>query len=112
MANFRKFFLCSGVSGYKIRVNPEKRSSGSQFYLVENPDGTHFLDRNYSVFGTTIKGIDVIQKIAEQQKGQADRPVKDIRMWVKLVVMKKVKVTETFGYDYTSHSIKSELIKK
>jgi len=94
------------------QVNPEKRSSGSQFYLVENPDGTHFLDRNYSVFGLTVKGLDVIQKIAEQPKGGADRPYKDIRMWVKLVVMKKAKVTETFGYDYVSHSIKPELIKK
>jgi len=94
------------------QVNPEKRSSGSQFYLVEDPGGAHTLDRNYSVFGMTIKGIDVIQKIAEQQKGQADRPVKDIKMWAKLVAMKKANVTETFGYDYMSHSIKQELIKK
>jgi cyclophilin family peptidyl-prolyl cis-trans isomerase len=93
------------------QVNPEKRSSGSQFYLVENPAGTPFLNNNYSVFGLTIKGIDVIQKIADQPKSKADRPSTDIKMWVKLVVMKKEKVTETFGYDYVSHSVKPELIK-
>jgi cyclophilin family peptidyl-prolyl cis-trans isomerase len=94
------------------QVNPEKRSSGSQFYLVENPEGTHFLDKNYSVFGLTIKGLDVIQKIADQTKGPGDRPVKDIRMWMKLVTMKKSTITETFGYDYTTHSVNHVLIKK
>jgi cyclophilin family peptidyl-prolyl cis-trans isomerase len=94
------------------QVNPEKRSSGSQFYLVEDPRGTHSLDRNYSVFGQTIKGINVIQTIAEQPKAPGDRPLKDIKMWVKLVPMKKEKVTETYGYDYVTHSVKPELIKK
>ena len=91
--------------------NPEKRSSGCQFYLVENPGGTHFLDRNYSVFGQTIKGIDVIQNIAVQPKGPMDRPNNNIRMWMKLVPMKKEKITEMYGYDYSSHTVKPELIK-
>ena len=94
------------------QVNPEKRSSGSQFYLVENPEGVPFLNQNYSVYGLTIKGIDVVQKIADQPKAPGDRPNKDIKMWVKLIPMKKEKVTETYGYDYVSHSVKQELIKK
>jgi len=94
------------------QVNPEKRSSGSQFYLVESPEGTPFLNQSYSVFGLTIKGIEIIQKIAEQPKAQADRPIKDIKMWVKLVPMKKENITQTYGYDYVSHSVKQELIKK
>jgi cyclophilin family peptidyl-prolyl cis-trans isomerase len=94
------------------QVNPEKRSSGSQFYLVENPEGTPFLNQNYSVYGLTIKGLDVIQKIAEQPKGGSDRPMKDIKMWVKLLPLKKEKVTEMYGYDYVSHTVKPELIKK
>ena len=94
------------------QVNPEKRSSGSQFYLVENPEGVPFLNQNYSVYGLTIKGIDVVQKIADQPKSPGDRPNKDIKMWVKLIPMKKEKVTETYGYDYVSHSVKQELIKK
>ena len=42
-------------------VNPQKESSGSQFYLVESDDGTHFLDGNYTVFGQTIEGFEVIE---------------------------------------------------
>jgi len=44
-------------------VNPEKASSGSQFYLVQNPNGTPHLDGAYTIFGETIKGINVIDKI-------------------------------------------------
>jgi cyclophilin family peptidyl-prolyl cis-trans isomerase len=92
--------------------NPEKRSSDCQFYLVENPGGTHFLDREYTVYGMTIQGINVIQAIAMQAKGANDRPNENLRMWMKLLPMKKEKVTETYGWDYASHSIKPELIKK
>ena len=88
------------------QVNPEKRSSGSQFYLVENPAGTPFLNNNYTVFGITLKGIDVIQKIAEQPKAPGDRPLQNIRMWVRVEPMKKEKVTEIFGYDYATHTVK------
>lgn len=91
--------------------NPEKRSSGSQFYLVENKDGTHFLDQNYTVYGLAIKGLDVISKISEQPKSGGDRPNTNIKMSVKLVPIAKKKVTETYGYDYVSHTIKPELIK-
>ncbi|RMF65439.1 MAG: peptidylprolyl isomerase [Calditrichaeota bacterium] len=43
------------------QVNPEKRSSGSQFYITLKP--TPFLDGNYSVFGKVIQGFDVVQQI-------------------------------------------------
>lgn len=58
--------------------NPQKRSSGSQFYIVENPDGTHFLDGEYTVFGQVIKGIPVVEEIADQETGANDKPVDDV----------------------------------
>ena len=42
-------------------VNPERRSSGSQFYITL--DATPFLDGGYTVFGQTTKGMDVVEKI-------------------------------------------------
>ena len=66
-------------------VNPAKASSGSQFFIVEPEKGTHFLDNNYTVFGEITEGFDVITKIASAQKDGADRPVKDIKMTVKIV---------------------------
>lgn len=47
-------------------VNPEKRSSGSQFYITLAP--THFLDNQYTVFGYVKNGMDVVKKIAVGDK--------------------------------------------
>lgn len=89
--------------------NPEKKSSGSQFYIVhgqkwddkaldqieqqykitftpENRQlykevgGAPFLDGNYTVFGELVEGLDVVEKIATQQKDRNNRPVEDVRM--------------------------------
>lgn len=46
------------------QVNPERKSSGSQFYITLQ--ATPFLDGAYTVFGQTIKGMEVVSKI---QKG-------------------------------------------
>jgi cyclophilin family peptidyl-prolyl cis-trans isomerase len=87
--------------------NPEKASSASQFYIVQGkkidpsqlPDkytaqqkeiyktvgGTPFLDGSYTVYGEITEGLDVIDKIAAVQCDQANRPIKDIKMTVKIV---------------------------
>jgi Peptidyl-prolyl cis-trans isomerase (rotamase) - cyclophilin family len=62
------------------QVNPEKKSSGSQFYIVQNQNGTPHLDGDYTVFGETISGLDVIDKIANVAVGQGDRPVEDVKI--------------------------------
>jgi peptidylprolyl isomerase/peptidyl-prolyl cis-trans isomerase B (cyclophilin B) len=65
--------------------NPAKASSGSQFYIVEPEKGAHFLDNNYTVFGEVTEGFDVITKISLVQKDASDRPVKDVKMTIKIV---------------------------
>ena len=95
-------------------ANPQKRSSGSQFYIVQGQPmtedmldrieaqkgiryskeqreaylevgGTPFLDREYTVFGKVIEGLDVLDKIAAAQTDGRDRPVKDIAMKIRLI---------------------------
>ncbi len=95
-------------------VNPQKASSGSQFYIVQGQKygdteldhmeqrmgtkfsaeqraayktvgGTPHLDGNYTVFGEVISGLEVIDAIAAVQTGQADRPVKDVKMTIKII---------------------------
>jgi len=90
-------------------VNPQKKSSGSQFYIVQGGvqtadmltriedqkgikyseeqiktytsiGGTPFLDQEYTVFGEVIEGLEVIDKIAAVQTGRADRPAEDVKM--------------------------------
>jgi cyclophilin family peptidyl-prolyl cis-trans isomerase len=48
------------------QVNPERRSSGSQFYVTL--EATPFLDEGYSVFGQTVSGMDVVEKIRRGDK--------------------------------------------
>jgi len=88
-------------------VNPEKRSSGSQFYIVHGKKlteteirnianqkgfdypksvieeylkfgGTPFLDQSYTVYGKVIAGLDVIDKIAQSKTDKRDRPAADV----------------------------------
>ncbi len=94
--------------------NPEKKSSGSQFYIVQGspvteatlnqmeaskrfhytPEqraeylavgGTPSLDRDYTVFGRVIKGLDIIDKIAATQTSSGDRPLKDVKMKIRVI---------------------------
>jgi len=96
------------------QVNPKKESSGSQFYLVQgekytdaqltqfeaqmgkkfSPEqraayttvgGTPHLDAGYTVFGEVIEGMEVIDKIAAVQTGPGDKPVKEIKMTMKVL---------------------------
>lgn len=79
-------------------VNPQKASSGSQFYIVDGAQGAHFLDGNYTVFGKVIRGIETVQKIADQQKNPMDRPLKDIKMNVTVKGYSAKQLKETFNY--------------
>lgn len=95
-------------------VNPERRSSGSQFYIVhgilqsdpqldaiERQKGIKYtpeqrelyrtiggapnLDMEYTVFGEVIEGLDVIDLIALEPSGRMNRPGKDVKMTVKII---------------------------
>jgi cyclophilin family peptidyl-prolyl cis-trans isomerase len=52
---------------------------------VEPEKGAHFLDNDYTVFGEITEGFDVITKIASAPKDKSDRPLKDIKMTIKLL---------------------------
>lgn len=47
-------------------VNPQRRSSGSQFYITHVP--TPFLDGQYTVFGKCLEGAQVIDDIRQGDK--------------------------------------------
>ena len=55
-------------------ANPMKESSGSQFYLVQNAENCKHLDGEYTVFGETVGGLNVIDRIAHVQTDRFDRP--------------------------------------
>lgn len=77
-------------------VNPQKASSGSQFFinLVANTG----LDNNYTVFGFVMKGMDVADKIVIQPKGANDRPVTNIRMQMRILEKTRAEILSEYGY--------------
>lgn len=93
--------------------NPERRSSGSQFYIVtgrtvsdamldgqekrfnfkytpeqraryKSEGGYPGLDMDYTVYGQLLTGIDVAEKIAALQKDTRNRPTQDVKMKIVL----------------------------
>jgi len=87
------------------QINPEKASSGSQFYIVENKDGTPILDEAYTVFGQVVDGMEVVEKIAEQPKDGRDRPLTNIPMEVKVEQVRKSKIAKEYNYNYKTQSV-------
>ena len=81
-------------------VNPEKASSGSQFFIVEAADGYHPGDGEYTVFGQTISGLDVVEKIAIQARDPRNRPLSDITMTLEVKSMTRKKIAKEYGYAY------------
>jgi cyclophilin family peptidyl-prolyl cis-trans isomerase len=78
--------------------NPQMRSSGSQFYIVQNKNGTPHLNGSYTVFGKVLNGMDVVDKIAIQAKDGRDRPLENITMQVKVVNMTKKELKDKFNF--------------
>jgi peptidyl-prolyl cis-trans isomerase B (cyclophilin B) len=81
-------------------ANPQRASNGSQFYLVGNHQGTHFLDGQYTVFGQVIQGQEIIDKIAALPRDARDRPTADLKMTMRVEKLKKKKISQLYGYSY------------
>ena len=61
-------------------ANPKKASSGSQFYIVQDENACLHLDGQYTIFGETVDGFDVIDRIAKVPVDRMDRPLEDVRI--------------------------------
>jgi len=55
--------------------------SGSQFYIIVQD--TSSLDRMYTVFGKVVKGMDVVDQIADLPRDSRDNPLEPVRMRVR-----------------------------
>ncbi|MCX7913125.1 MAG: peptidylprolyl isomerase [Thermodesulfovibrionales bacterium] len=62
-------------------------SAGSQFFIcvADSP----FLDRQYTVFGEVVSGMDVVDKIVAQPRDKRDNPIERIEMKIKIVEKQK-----------------------
>jgi cyclophilin family peptidyl-prolyl cis-trans isomerase len=56
-------------------------NNGSQFYIVLSKERTAHLDaQNFSVFAHVVEGMDVVEKIAQVEKGERDMPKEKVIM--------------------------------
>ncbi len=98
------------------QMNPERRSSGSQFYIVQGRvwsheeldqmeadrgiqftekareayttiGGTPHLDTAYTVYGRVVSGLEIVDMIAATETGERDRPVQDVSI-IRMEVIK------------------------
>lgn len=74
--------------------NPERRSSGSQFYIVNNVNGTPHLDGEYTTFGTVLSGIEVATTIAKQPQNSSNLPNERIKMVMKYAELTQAQLDE------------------
>jgi len=104
--------------------NPAKASSSCQFYIVQGkvwtdstlnaieakrmkfkiPEwqrqvyktigGSPHLDRNYTVYGEVVSGLEMVDSIALQPTGKGDRPKEDIKMMVTVLKKREAKKLE------------------
>lgn len=65
-----------GALGAARDNNPEKKSSGSQFYFCLAR--LTQLDGNYTVFGTVVDGMDVVDEIATLKRDPRDNPLESV----------------------------------
>lgn len=86
---------------FSINLNQENKKRANQIEAYTTVGGTPHLDDAYTVFGKVIKGLDVLDKIAEEQTGPGDKPLNPIIMNVDVVEVNKKKITQEYGYNYT-----------
>lgn len=62
------------------KSNPNRESSGSQFYIVHSPEQCVHLDGQYTIFGETLSGFEVIDAIANTPVGAKDLPTAPVKI--------------------------------
>ncbi len=138
--------LGSGSNGYKVPAefspalfhkkgalaaardnNPEKASSGCQFYIVQGKKwssaeldlqmqrsarpiteqqkeiyktlgGSPHLDGAYTVFGEVISGLHVIDSVAAQKVDTRNRPLSNVPMYISAQKMRSKKIFKKYAY--------------
>lgn len=94
-------FGAVGAARLGDQVNPERKSSGSQFYIVNSKTGgADHLNGYYTVFGKIIKGADIAITIAQQPKNTTtNRPLTDIKMQVDVITKTAAELKTDYNFE-------------
>lgn len=74
-----------GALGAGRDGNPDKLSARCQFYIVQNKEGVHRLDGDYTIFGKVLKGMDIVDEIVNVDRDSTDKPIVPITLDINII---------------------------
>ncbi|TZF85766.1 peptidylprolyl isomerase (plasmid) [Pedobacter sp. BS3] len=77
----------------QIRLNGRKIPAW-QREIYKTVGGTPFLDQNYTVFGEIVKGLPMVDSIAQVATDSNNRPLEDVKMQVSVLKKREVRQLE------------------
>lgn len=93
-----QIYIVHGKTYTDLQLDAFEKRIGNDFHfspearkVYKEIGGTPSLDQNYTIFGQLVKGFDVLDLIANQQKNKADRPLKLVKLKVSLLSKKEIK---------------------
>ncbi len=59
---------------------PDPNSAGSQFFICLSRERTAALDKQYTIFGKVVEGLDIVDAIGKVKTGSGDKPITPVLM--------------------------------
>ncbi len=83
-----------------LNVNLTKDFTKEQIEAYTTVGGVPHLDKEYTVFGEVIQGLEVAEEISNTSTNTRDRPIEPVYMTVKVEKMSRNKIEKEYGYSY------------
>jgi len=83
-----------------LHLNLGKEFTSEEIEAYTTVGGTPHLDKEYTVFGQVIQGLEVAEQISKEPKDQRDKPLDPIYMKVTVDQMSRKKIENEYGYSY------------
>ncbi len=98
----QKMMQAKPIVEEELNIEVDKKYPQQRLRAYTSMGGAPHLDDSYTVFGQVIDGLEVIDSIAAQPTGRADKPLKDIYVTVEVDEMSKKRISKEFGYQFPS----------
>ncbi len=83
-----------------LNLNLSKEFTPEEIAVYTSIGGTPHLDKEYTVFGEVISGLEIAEEISKVETGQRDKPLSPIYMKVKVEKLSRKKIEKDYGYTY------------
>lgn len=84
-----------------LNVNLTKDFTQEQIEAYTTIGGVPHLDKEYTVFGEVIQGLEVAEEISNITTNTRNRPLEPVIMTVKVERMSKKKIEKEYGYTFS-----------